>query len=191
MQPSAELRIGKQESRWRMRNLMLVVASALVSSLMAIAFLRPIVRKWSWIAPLDDAYIHFQYAWNLGRGHLFRFHPGDPYSTGETSPLYAVLLAPFAAVRVSRIALVAIAQLSGVVLLAATLALTARACRRMTGTSRGEWATLVIMVAHGFFLWLFFSGMETGLYLCILALLLDALAGWDAGPAPPSLIAAA
>src|SRR5438552_1474414 len=76
-------------------------------------------------------------------------------------------------------------------LLAATLALTARACRRMTGTSRGEWATLVIVVAHGFFLWLFFSGMETGLYLCILALLLDALAGWDAGPAPPSLIAAA
>src|ERR1700761_1254478 len=44
-------------------------------------------------APLDDVFIHFDYARSLGQGHPFEWIAGQGYSSGETSPLYAVLLA--------------------------------------------------------------------------------------------------
>jgi len=44
-------------------------------------------------APLDDVYIHFDFARSLAEGHPFEWIPGNGYSSGETSPLYAVLLA--------------------------------------------------------------------------------------------------
>src|SRR5688572_3510167 len=44
-------------------------------------------------APLDDVYIHFDFARSLGSGHPFEWIPGQGYSSGETSPLYAVVLA--------------------------------------------------------------------------------------------------
>src|SRR5688572_33286505 len=44
-------------------------------------------------APLDDVYIHFDFARALGKGHPFEWIPGQGYSSGETSPLYAVVLA--------------------------------------------------------------------------------------------------
>jgi len=48
-------------------------------------------------APLDDTYIHFQYARAIAEGHPFRYHPEDPISTGSTSFLWPALLAvPYA-----------------------------------------------------------------------------------------------
>jgi len=44
-------------------------------------------------APLDDVYIHFDFARSLAQGHPFEWVPGNGYSSGETSPLYAVVLA--------------------------------------------------------------------------------------------------
>ena len=44
-------------------------------------------------APLDDVYIHFDFARSLAQGHPFEWLPGNGYSSGETSPLYAVVLA--------------------------------------------------------------------------------------------------
>lgn len=49
-------------------------------------------------AALDDAYIHFQYARAFAEGHPFRFQAGEPISTGATSFLWPILLAPFYAV---------------------------------------------------------------------------------------------
>lgn len=43
--------------------------------------------------PLDDVYIHFDFARSLARGHGMQWVEGNGYSSGETSPLYAVLLA--------------------------------------------------------------------------------------------------
>ncbi len=42
--------------------------------------------------PMDDPYIHFQYARNLAHGAGFSFNPGEP-SPGATSPLWVLLLA--------------------------------------------------------------------------------------------------
>lgn len=43
-------------------------------------------------APLDDAWIHFQFARNLSQGHGFSYNPGEP-QPGSTAPLWTLLLA--------------------------------------------------------------------------------------------------
>jgi arabinofuranosyltransferase len=43
-------------------------------------------------APLDDAWIHFQFARNLSQGHGFSYVPGVP-TAGSTAPLWTLLLA--------------------------------------------------------------------------------------------------
>jgi hypothetical protein len=46
-------------------------------------------------AVLDDSYIHFEYARAIAEGHPFRYQAGEPVSTGATSALWPMLLAPF------------------------------------------------------------------------------------------------
>ncbi len=42
--------------------------------------------------PLDDTWIHFQFADNFSKGYFFQFNPGEP-TAGTTSPLYVIILA--------------------------------------------------------------------------------------------------
>lgn len=42
--------------------------------------------------PLDDAWIHFQFARNVSQGNGFSYNPGDP-TPGSTAPLWTLLLA--------------------------------------------------------------------------------------------------
>ena len=69
----------------------------------AILFALPIAMAMSWHQsqlarngetgfPMDDPYIHFQFARNLATGHGFSFNPDVP-TPGATSPLWVVLLA--------------------------------------------------------------------------------------------------
>ncbi len=43
-------------------------------------------------SPLDDAWIHFQFARNISQGNGFSFNPGDP-QPGSTAPLWTIFLA--------------------------------------------------------------------------------------------------
>lgn len=43
-------------------------------------------------APLDDAWIHFQFARNLSQGNGFSYNPGQP-TPGSTAPLWTLVLA--------------------------------------------------------------------------------------------------
>src|SRR6185436_20951141 len=45
------------------------------------------------VMPLDDTYIHFQYARVLATGHFMQYNPGQPPSSGATSFMYPALLA--------------------------------------------------------------------------------------------------
>ncbi len=45
------------------------------------------------IMPLDDVYIHFQYARMIAAGQPFHYNPGDPATSGATSLLYPFILA--------------------------------------------------------------------------------------------------
>lgn len=44
--------------------------------------------------PLDDTWIHFQFADNFSKGNFFQFNPGE-YTAGTTSPLYVIVLGTF------------------------------------------------------------------------------------------------
>jgi hypothetical protein len=43
-------------------------------------------------APLDDAWIHFQFARNISQGAGFSYNPGEP-TPGSTAPLWTIILA--------------------------------------------------------------------------------------------------
>ena len=45
------------------------------------------------LMPLDDAYIHFQYAQQSAHGEPLAYSPGDPATSGGTSLIYPPLLA--------------------------------------------------------------------------------------------------
>lgn len=46
-----------------------------------------------WSAPLDDVFIHFDFARSIARGFPFEWIPGNGYSSGGTSLLYPFVLA--------------------------------------------------------------------------------------------------
>src|SRR6185503_13451764 len=56
--------------------------------------------------PLDDAFIHFQYAKRLAGGHFFSYVEGEGYSSGATSLLWPLLLAPFHAVGLTDLSII-------------------------------------------------------------------------------------
>lgn len=59
------------------------------------AFYRPALRRTGvWPAPLDDVYIHFDFARSIAVGHPFEWIPGNGYSSGATSLVYPFVLAP-------------------------------------------------------------------------------------------------
>ena len=45
-----------------------------------------------WSAPLDDVFIHFDFARSTARGHPFEWVEGNGYSSGNTSILYPFVL---------------------------------------------------------------------------------------------------
>ena len=47
-----------------------------------------------WSAPLDDVFIHFDYARATALGHPFEWTVGNGYSSGNTSLTYPFVLAP-------------------------------------------------------------------------------------------------
>jgi hypothetical protein len=46
-----------------------------------------------WSAPLDDVFIHFDYARRTAEGHPFEWAAGNGYSSGNTSLTYPFVLA--------------------------------------------------------------------------------------------------
>jgi hypothetical protein len=114
------------------------------------------------IAPIDDAYIHLQYASQLGSGHPFQYNTGDPVSTGASSLLYAFVLAAAHAVGFSGTALLAFAVAFGVVCFTATTVLVCRLGEALVGRVVGVWAGVLTAVS-GPLLWGAASGMEVGL----------------------------
>jgi hypothetical protein len=113
--------------------------------------------------PLDDAWIHLQFARNVAEGHGFSFNPGVP-SSGSTAPLWTLVLAvplafgagPVAAAKTLGLACVLAAALAAGSL---TRHLTAS---RMAGAFAGIAVALTPRMV-----WAGLSGMEVGLYTAL------------------------
>ncbi len=115
-----------------------------------------------WPAPLDDVFIHYDFARATAAGHPFEWIAGQGFSSGETSPLYPFVLAAGYLVGFRGLwlgawaALVALASL--VTLMRAVRALVA------PGPAWVGWLGSALVLAVGTLDWAWFSGMEVALF---------------------------
>jgi hypothetical protein len=117
------------------------------------------------VMPLDDTYIHFQYARALAEGYPFRYNPDQPPTSGATSLLYPLLLAVGYRIGFRGEPLSWWALLIGVLCWFGSAWLVYRIGSR-DGSLPAHWIGLAVAVAFaltGSLGWAFMSGMETGL----------------------------
>lgn len=115
--------------------------------------------------PLDDPWIHLTYARNLAEHGAFSYFPGDPSSAGSTSPLYTLLLAlGFLLTNQEKL----LSYLLGVVFHAGFLVFLTFWARASLGLWLGALATLLVAFDPRIGI-LSVSGMETSLFLCLIA----------------------
>jgi len=113
---------------------------------------------------LDDTFIHLRFASNLARGHGFSFNPGQQLP-GSTSPLWVLILTPFASGS-KEFMVGASLVLSSLSYL--PLGVLAWMLARRLGASRAIGLTAGALVAlNGRLLWAGMSGMETDLFAAL------------------------
>lgn len=148
-----------------------------------------------WSAPLDDVFIHFDYARATARGYPFQWSEGNGFSSGNTSLTYPFVLAlgwlgGFKGLDLMRFAAM-LACLSIVVFLAAS-------SRVVSGLGRAaKYFLPPVLLSLGALDWSLFSGMENALHLAVwgvaLVTTLDVAAACrgrsdrDFGRPPPSI----
>lgn len=132
------------------------------------------------VAPLDDAYITFQYARQIARGHLYNYNTGDPPTTGMTSMLYGFLVALLHRIGFTGESLVGITVALGVLWLIINGWLTYRLTWHLIPNQRHrqKWAltAALLVILSGAAQWSFFNGMETGLFTTVALAALNAFA---------------
>jgi hypothetical protein len=157
-------------------------ASLKLQTLYAYAWARPDLYEFfvrekvlgSWSAPLDDVFIHFDFARETARGHPFQWSEGAGYSSGGTSLLYPFVLALGYLLGFRKLELMAWAALIACVGVFALLIAARRLC---SGLPR--WATYLVppgVLCVGALDWSLFSGMEVALFLALWG---GALIAWD------------
>jgi hypothetical protein len=115
------------------------------------------------VMPLDDVYIHFQYAKQLAAGQPYVYNPGLPPSSGATSFLYPFILAAGYLLGFQGLNLGLWAMGIGALALAGSAWLVYRLARDGGAPEQLAVALVPIFVLNGAVSWHFMSGMETGL----------------------------
>lgn len=137
------------------------VPALIASSLVGFFAMRAIWRlSGEPAAPLDDSFIHLQYARRLAEGGFFRYVAGESYSSGATSLLWPMILAPFYAMGFHGVSLLYVAWLFGTLAHAALAVETYRLSERLAGRAAAAGAGAMCAL-FGAFAWFAWSGMET------------------------------
>ncbi len=140
----------------------------------AAAFYVPALRRTGvWPAPLDDVYIHFDFARSIAVGHPFEWVPGNGYSSGATSIAYPFVLAIGYFVGFRGVWL-------GVFAAAIACACVVDFARSLLSLARGApaWVGFVfapLVLCVPLVDWSLFSGMEVALFGAVLGRALGAL----------------
>lgn len=122
------------------------------------------------VPPLDDTYIHFQYAKQIARGFFFRYFDGDPVSTGATSFIYPILLAPFWRLGLRGTSLIWAAHFLNFLGLMASMTFVYATLRRVLQRDNlFAWLGGLLVGMNGWYLWGVTSGMAIGITSCALA----------------------
>lgn len=127
------------------------------------------------VLPLDDVYIHFQYARQIAEGQVYVYNPGLEPSSGATSLLYPYLLAIGYRLGFTDLALGWWAILIGTLALAGSSGLIMRLGMRAGLTIRAGVILTATFAFTGVVGWHFMSGMESGLLVFFMLLTLHAL----------------
>ena len=130
------------------------------------------------IMPLDDAYIHFQYAKSIATLDPYQYNPGLPPTSGATSFLYPYLLAVGYVLGLQGLNLGYWAMLLG----ASALAASGWLIYRLTRTLASEFVAVIVacvFILSGEFAWHAMSGMETSIAVMLTLLTLYAVTRRD------------
>jgi hypothetical protein len=119
-------------------------------------------------APLDDSYIHFQYARAFAELHPFRYQAGEPFTTGATSFLWPALLAPFHALGARDELIVWPAWVLSFVALGLLAHEALLLTRPLAGRAASVGAAAMVLAFSGF-AWCAASGMEVVPFAWLLA----------------------
>ncbi len=152
--------------------LIFLIALVLVAAVLYISESRRATGGDSLIVPLDDSYIHFQYAKMIALGQPFRYGPGEPYTSGATSLLYPFVLAVgyklgFTGLNLAwwAVGIGVLSWIGSVVLLYETLE---NKREQVQHSARFSYTILALTAAFaisGSLIFAFLSGMETGLFV--------------------------
>ncbi len=150
---------------------------AVLTVLLATAFVSTLIaHTGGLVAPLDDAYIHFNYARHMAEGWFYQYNPGDGTSTGATSLLWTPLLAFGYLIGFKGNNLLLWAILLNTVFLYCYGALLYRMALLFFEQRLLALLTALVIFCDGRVLWGFFSGMEIGVYQTLLVLALHRFA---------------
>ncbi|MCL4251512.1 MAG: hypothetical protein KJ065_25395 [Anaerolineae bacterium] len=127
------------------------------------------------VMPLDDVYIHFQYARQMANGQPYVYNPGLPPTSGASSLIYPFVLAPGYLLGFHDLRLGLWAMIVGAVAFAVSINLVYRISRLRASVAIAALAALVFSVS-GVFAWHAMSGMETMLAACFALVLLYGIA---------------
>jgi hypothetical protein len=119
------------------------------------------------LMPLDDVYIHFQYAKQLANGEPYVYNPGDDASSGATSFIYPYLLAIGYKLGFTGLNLGYWAMGIGALALLASTWLIMVFAWGMGAPKEVAPLAGVLFAATGSVSWHFMSGMETGLIITL------------------------
>lgn len=125
-----------------------------------------------WSAPLDDVFIHFDYARATARGYPFQWSEGNGFSSGNTSLVYPFVLALGYWVGFHGMSLMLWAALVACISTFAFMFAGARLTAPL-----GRWAKYLVppaVLAVGALDWSLFSGMENAFHLAVWGLALEA-----------------
>jgi hypothetical protein len=127
-----------------------------------------------WSAPLDDVFIHFDFARQAARGHPFEWSPGAGYSSGGTSLLYPFALVPGFWLGLRGLNLMLWAAVVACVSVFGTLLGLRRLFNQLPRAA--SYLLPPVLLAVGALDWSLWSGMEVALFLGLWTL---ALVAWD------------
>lgn len=119
-------------------------------------------------APLDDAFIYFQYAKNTAAGHFMEYVRGEGYSSGATSLFYALLLTPFALIFKGG-SIIIVTYAIGAASLFFTAYFIFLSVLKLTSKKEYAYLAAFVCAVNGNVLWGYFSGMEIGMFGAFLA----------------------
>jgi len=125
-----------------------------------------------WSAPLDDVFIHFDYARATARGYPFQWSEGNGFSSGNTSISYPFVLSVGYLAGFRGLLLMKWAAIVACASILVFLAVGARLFEPY-----GRWAKYLlppVALSVGALDWSLFSGMENAFHLCTWALMLAA-----------------